>query len=414
MADELRALLAGQTGISKSTALARLIEAATRAERLKLRAEDFGVAEVEKYIPAFHEYLVVKASRYQRRRWHEGWMAAREAIKRSRFQILGAHLMCCFEGRFFSPVRPADLLGFDPDVIVTLIDDCYDVSARIDAAAQAMGIAYHFRLREILSWRHVETAMATQLQSIVNQSRHSKAVERGQDRWRPCRHFILPVKHDPYVLLNLLLQFDELARTYMSFPISSVRGSREAVREINAYRTAVSDVAIAFDPLCMDERVLLQDLPREGDRVVLDPSSRWQVRPGLGPPASGKPMLLDASEVLEVHAIIDDMIEERDFRLIDQASSIFAYRPWWGRRSSVSSGMQAELYYARDNAGVRIFMFDPERDHGDERAAFAVRPPQGHVETRDEGLAHLVDRLAEYDEGKGPSEVPISTTEGLL
>lgn len=416
--ETLRVLVTGQTGISKAVAFEHFVPAAADDEAMRLRADEFGVAEVEKHIVGFHQLLVSKSAREQRRRWHDGWKAAREGIERRRFQILGVHLMCCFEGRFSSVVRPADIIEFNPDFIVSLIDDCYSVSSRVDANARDMGIDYHFRLREILSWRYADATLAEQFVSLVNRTRLSTAREREAQAWRPCRHFILAVKHPPQVLVKLLLRFEEFPRTYMCFPISHVRHNPEARQEIDTFRAAVSNVAIAFDPLCIDERILLQALvaaEESGDKSVsLDLGVRWPVSHGLGPQDGDEPIEFDLSEVREVSAIIEDMIEERDLRLIDQSSCLFAYRPWWDRRHSVSEGMDAELRYARDTANIRLFVFDPQRDHSDQRSTFSIRAPQGHIEVADDGFESLVARLAAYEEGRGPREIPIGQTEGVL
>jgi len=95
--------------------------------------------------------------------------------------------------------------------------------------------------------------------------------------------------------------------------------------------------------------------------IHFDLKDRWPIPADFALcPESEKEYTLNAAEVLDIAEFkpgekseTQRNIELRDFRLIDQADCVLAYRPRYGRKD-ISQGMRAEIIYAKDVRAIPI------------------------------------------------------------
>lgn len=93
---------------------------------------------------------------------HEAWKRAFSTIKAKIehenpvFAIISLHVINYWKGRFFSCVDWDYLITIKPRVIITIIDDIYDIHTRIIETQRSRGVTIpegQYNLLEILSWR---------------------------------------------------------------------------------------------------------------------------------------------------------------------------------------------------------------------------------------------------------------------
>lgn len=237
-------------------------------------------------------------------------------------------------------------MTFQPDMVVTLIDDIYEVASEIVARDEKDAL----RLREIATWRAVETLV-------------------GDFVAKPAKipNYVVAVKHPTSVLEQLLFE-PKMKRVYCAFPISRTRQNSNDRAEINDFKTRLRGIGVTvFDPVTIDDLILIHALNQSasGETVIVRDADRWEL---TDPPLlcddrarfhDGSDRQFSRAEVEEVTVDLNRQVETRDFRLIEDSNAIVAYRPHWG--GIPSRGVTAELRFAQDR-GRRIFIYSPTRD----------------------------------------------------
>jgi hypothetical protein len=123
-----------------------------------------------------------------------------------------------------------------------------------------------------------------------------------------------------------------MKKVYPSFPMSHVVDMPDILAEIDAFRAALAEHFITFDPGDVDEKLLLDraiEAARDGkDFFDVEPHQLWRQ-----PERSlGKPIRMRTREVLDIAGDIDGQIYMRDFKLIDQSDMIVSYVPGTAQR----------------------------------------------------------------------------------
>lgn len=140
-------------------------------------------------------------------------------------------------------------------------------------------------------------------------------------------------------------------RVYPSFPMTHVLDMPETLAEINAFRTALADYFITFDPGDLDEKRLLFDAGAATQRGELT----FPIR------VNGRELTLKASDVTQVAADIDGQIYARDFKLIDQSDMIVSFIPAMPNgKPALSSGVERELQHAFEGTKEVYVVWKPE------------------------------------------------------
>ena len=295
--------------------------------------------------------------------------------------FLTMHLSYFKNGEFFPPLMPSlfapmlDKLAGARMNIITLIDDAFTIRERLGRRDEDMHPGTALRLREILIWRSQEALCAEGLKIHMGNMTETAA---GKE---PVRSYMVSVNH-PHATFENLIFDDRPKRAYLSYPISSTRGSPDDVSEINEFRKEAHAVGAetgtaVFDPVTVDELALRTALGRssEGGDVVLEKADRWpldETSPVSGGP--GWPVRIPRSEVVEVlppggadpgrgaggaAGDIENQISSRDYRIVEDANFLAVYRPMFNMKKS--AGVDAEIRHAKE-FGKKVIVYHPPQD----------------------------------------------------
>lgn len=289
---------------------------------------------------------------------------------------------------FFSALSYDMIDEFNPTVAISLIDDFYDVSASIREREQEIRTESAMSHGEVLQWRNVELMMTDFLTSQL------PSVE---------KHFVVAKKHPPEMVRRLLFERNRL-RLYSAYPMRNTRTTSDRIRELNSYRERLGEEFTVFDPATIDERPIMSRNTVDGEDYIVDQVDsevllkRQPVAYDRSEPAELEAYPPDVSihDFLEHVETIDQSIERRDFRLIDQSDAMIGYRPNWSGEG-VSSGVSSEADHAR-RTNTPAYVVHKEEDG--QRAEGPFRMSATYHETLD----GLIDDLSAWQEGRDSVE----------
>lgn len=338
---------------------------------------------------------------------------------RERGRDVFVHLHACWyqhrNRELTSFVDPFGLLDAGASPVVTLIDDVFDVRARLlddgrllmddlgaDATVSDRVTQAARQIRFCLRWRHMD---------IVVTELVASALAGGA-------HYLFAVKH-PVETLRRLLYRPDLHTVYLSHPISGPRrllsSAEEACRKEGEHCVnEICEVAnllrwdpslVVFEPAGIDElRFLTSSIDKreypipvlserwpippatEGELVWVSPDAELEYdgrfafdedlsdlaterEPGAG--ASTEDEAMDRALLFGVQVVFDDMEEQinsRDHQLVDQSDSLAVYRPLF--RGVASQGVNEEVVYfahlvedeAAADSGKLAIIYSPIED----------------------------------------------------
>lgn len=319
---------------------------------------------------------------------------------------------------FLSPVNQALIarLKPKPSLVVTLIDDTYDVLVRLSRKGQLFDDAFvrpekgepeDFRrisyLLRILYWREFEVRQSEQLAKTLG-----------------VPHVTLAVKH-PIGTFAKLLALPPESYTYLSHPISAVRrlspGSR-ARKDLESFVEGVSaklreeESTVLFEPTTIDE---FRFTTNEDDWVEeYGLHARWSSAKST----AGTPLELlwddsfgraerqwiqqpfkDGYPLEGLHLLQGDIrrhLNWRDRKLVEQSSTVVAARPFASSKGKMSRGVKEELILNRELTALYggdrrrrtsgrhqrtvPIAYHPRSDEGRRRIAALVRTCETYVE----------------------------------
>jgi hypothetical protein len=152
-----------------------------------------------------------------------------------------------------------------------------------------------------------------------------------------------------------------MRKVYPSFPMSHVVDMPDILAEIDAFRAALAEHFITFDPGDVDEKLLLERAlaaARDG-REFLDVAPHSY---GGSKTATGAPVKVRVREVLDIAGDIDGQIYMRDFKLVDQSDMIVSYIPELpGGMPGLSSGVERELHHAFEHTKEVYVVWKPKK-----------------------------------------------------
>lgn len=315
------------TGISGSGRLDYLEAAAERSEG-KLRVVDIGKRMFEKSAELGIEIPEGKildmdpfALDYLRAVTFEELLKEVERYRGPGGEDLVISTHVCF--RWKKHLMPAFNLYYlnriNPDVYVTIVDNAYEVKARLEKT-QWRG---RLKLKDILVWRDEETFVTEIL---------------AEYQRKP--FYIIARREPPELLLNIVYNVEKrrllgskpAPKVYLSYPITHVLGDPEHFRMKDEVKRVLTDEGvIVFDPIAVDEAHLIGlaegSLAKGENEVEVD--------------AGGERVRLNVNEVLEARGDIIDQIVARDYKLIDQSDIIVVFYP----TTAVSPGVLNEIHY---------------------------------------------------------------------
>ena len=382
----MRVLVLGQTGIEKGRFLTALVASARRNRGLP---EDDRDRYASGFVRAIHLEEEIKEHTHNAtiqpyldnldadprlRTWQE--VMKREVLAPletapPEHVFLAMHGLFYRNNNFFTPVDWPLLQAFRPTVVLTLIDDAYDVASRVTVVRETQGprTQSSITVAEALLWRSAEVSMADMISRSLGIS-----------------NFVLSVKHPSEAAFRMLFRRDIL-RIYASFPISSTRRIAERVKEINTHRERLHREYAVFDPVCIDELRVIRPA-EEGASWEFLP--RWPLGPvGSAVPSNGDYAAPLQPQLQNLADVITSQIEERDYRFIDQADVVVAYRPFWGAIEYPAQGVEKEISHAIAK-NKAVYYYDPPEDFaGRKSRAFRVIERGIRFETLEKLYAEL-------------------------
>lgn len=230
----------------------------------------------------------------------------------------------------------------EPDLFVCLVDNIETVHHRLhrDHVIDAS-------LKDCMVWRE-EEILATELMSKAIPGSRFYILSRG-------RH------QDTRRTFFRLLCRPTMRKVYPSFPMSHVVDMPDILAEIDAFRAALADHFITFDPGDVDEKLLLERAiaaARDGQEFLdVTPHSFAGSRA-----VSADPIRVRVREVLDIAGDIDGQIYMRDFKLIDQSDMIVSLIPELpGGNPGLSSGVERELQHAFEHTKEVYVVWKPKK-----------------------------------------------------
>ncbi|MEX2219817.1 MAG: AAA family ATPase [Phycisphaerales bacterium] len=257
----------------------------------------------------------------------------------------------------------------EPDLFICLVDNIETVHHRLhrDHLVDAT-------LKDCMVWRE-EEILATELMAQALPGSKFFILSRG-------RHA------DTRRTLFRLVCRPGMRKVYPSFPMSHVVDLPETLAEIDAFRAALAEHFITFDPGDVDEKLLLE----RAIAAAKDGKDFLEVAPHsfAGSKAVGEPIRVRVREVLDISGDIDGQIYMRDFKLVDQADMICSLIPELpGGTPGLSSGVERELQHAFEHTKEVYVVWKPKK-----------HPSPFITETATRIFASVPEALA-YFESKG-------------
>jgi adenylate kinase len=253
----------------------------------------------------------------------------------------------------------------EPDLFICLVDNIETVHHRLhrDHTIDAT-------LKDCMVWRE-EEQLATELLSQSLPDTRFYIMSRG--------------RHAPTMrtMFRLICRPD-LKKVYPSFPMSHVVDMPDVLAEIDAFRAALAEHFITFDPGDVDEKLLL-------DRAIAAAKEGHEfldVMPHSfgGSAAVGEPIRVRVREVLDIAGDVDGQIYMRDFKLIDQSDMIVSLIPELpGGVPGLSSGVERELQHAFEHTKEVYIVWKPKK----QPSPFITETATKIFRTVDEALAHF-------------------------
>ncbi len=375
----MRAIVTGQVGMDKKPYLQRVADfAGEQGETINLRTVgDIMYADAPE-VPK-GQILNLPLSRLnslRRAAFKEVIADAREIDAKGEHLIVNTHATFRWRHGLFSAFDFDQIRKLNPDLCICLVDNIEVVHHRLHAEHDIDAT-----LKDCMVWRE-EEQLATELLSQAVEGSKFYIVSRG-------RHA------DTARTLFRLIARPDMKKVYPSFPMSHVVDMPDVLAEIDAFRAALADHFITFDPGDVDEKLLLDRAlaaAREGNiDQYLDVTPHTF---GGSKTASQKPLRVRVREVLDIAGDIDGQIYMRDFKLIDQADMIVSYVPELPGTDGkaipgLSSGVERELQHAFEHAKEVYVVWKP------------AKPPSPFITETSTRVFKSTDEALKYFEEKG-------------
>ena len=249
--------------------------------------------------------------------------------------IVNTHASFRWKHGLFPAFDHDQMLALDADCYITLVDNLDAVRERLTRE----GDAPH-ALKDILVWREEEILATEVLASAVRGHGCFFVFARG-------------VEDRAVESLYRLIFKPETKRVYPSFPMTHVMTLPDTLAEIDAFRAAIGEHFITFDPGDMDEKRLL----------ALAAGAMQEGKTKFAVTVHGREVEFDVGEVTGVARDIDAQIYARDFKLIDQADMIVSFIPELpDGRPGLSSGVERELQHAFEGTKEVYVVWQPKAE----------------------------------------------------
>jgi adenylate kinase len=271
--------------------------------------------------------------------------AFKDIIAESRDQqnvVVNTHATFRWRHGLFSAFDFDQVRKLNPDLFICVVDNIEVVHDRLHKEHEIDAT-----LKDCMVWRE-EEILATELMSQAIPNSKFYILSRG-------RH-----EMTTKTLFRLICR-PTMKKVYPSFPMSHVVDMPDVLAEIDAFRAALAQHFITFDPGDVDEKLLLDRAiaaAREGkDILEVTPHSY-----GGSKNLQGPAMKVRVREILDIAGDIDGQIYMRDFKLVDQSDMIVSYIPELpGGIPGLSSGVERELHHAFEHTKEVFVVWKPKK-----------------------------------------------------
>lgn len=271
--------------------------------------------------------------------------AFKDIIAESRDQqnvVVNTHATFRWRHGLFSAFDFDQVRKLNPDLFICVVDNIEVVHDRLHKEHEIDAT-----LKDCMVWRE-EEILATELMSQAIPNSKFYILSRG-------RH-----EMTTKTLFRLICR-PTMKKVYPSFPMSHVVDMPDVLAEIDAFRAALAQHFITFDPGDVDEKLLL-------DRAIAaarDGKDILEVTPhsyGGSKNVHGPAMKVRVREILDIAGDIDGQIYMRDFKLVDQSDMIVSYIPELpGGIPGLSSGVERELHHAFEHTKEVFVVWKPKK-----------------------------------------------------
>lgn len=340
----MRVVVTGQIGMDKKPYLEGVARfAGQQGESLKLyHVGDMMYAEGRDVRPGKILDLPISRLNSLRRAAFKDVIAGSRDDKN---MIVNTHATFRWRHGLFSAFDYDQMRLLNPDVFVCLVDNIEMVHHRLHREHEIDAT-----LKDCMVWRE-EEILATELLSQAIPSSRFYILSRGRHETTTRTLFRLACRPG-------------MRKVYPSFPMSHVVDMPDVLAEIDAFRAALAEHFISFDPGDVDEKLLL-------DRAIAaakDGKEFLDVEPhSFGGARSAPPIRVRVREVLDIAGDIDGQIYMRDFKLIDQSDMIVSFIPEIPGKDGkdipgLSSGVERELQHAFEHTKEVFIIWKPKKN----------------------------------------------------
>lgn len=247
--------------------------------------------------------------------------------------IVNTHASFRWKHGLFVAFDPDQMLALDADIYITLVDNVDAIHERL---AREHDVIHS--LKDIMVWREEEILATEVLANIVRGHGHFFVLSRG-------------IGDGTLESLYRIIFKPQTKRVYPSFPMTHVMDMPDTLAEIDAFRAAIAEHFITFDPGDMDEKRLLADAAE----AMKAGRSKFSLN------VHDREIEFDVAEVTGVARDIDAQIYARDFKLIDQSDMIVSFIPELpGGKPGLSSGVERELQHAFEGTKEVYVVWQPK------------------------------------------------------
>ena len=381
----MRVLFTGQTGIDKKSQLQALRDFCARKGKsieAVFNVGDIMYEESRKSGATLKEGKILDLPLAQLGALRRGaFNLIRSHSSGMRNVFVNSHAVFRWNNRLMRAFELPEVKEFQPNVIVTLIDDVEAVKMRLDAFKSSGDLPpdTKYSLKDLLVWREEEMLASEILASVLDVPHYVLGVSLEEE-----------VSPEPLDVVYHLMFEPWRKKTYVSYPISDARARPDIWEKVVRYRKLSRAYLTAFDPLMIGEKRLL-DLAQQAQSEAED----------MECPALGDTVLLSRREVEAIRDDIDGQIVARDFKLIDQSEMLVAYFPAYADGNPlIAGGVQSEIEHAEASTKDIVIVWEASRD------------PTPFIGQKGDGLLlrsldELEDYLKSISQRPGQQEMPL-------
>lgn len=249
--------------------------------------------------------------------------------------IINTHATFRWKHGLFEAFDFDQMTTFDADLYITLLDN-------VDAVHERLLRDHDIQhtLKDIMVWREEEILATEIMAHAIGEHGNYYVLARGYEG------------STAESLVRLMFEPDK-KRIYPSFPMSHVMDMPDVLAEIDAFRDALAEYFICFDPGDLDEKRLLfeaGEATKKGEQTITLK-------------VNGRDLVFNVQDVTGVARDIDGQIYARDFKLIDQSDMIVSYVPELvDGIPGLSSGVERELQHAFEGTKEVYVIWRPKKE----------------------------------------------------